>query len=234
MILLKELKKFIKSILSWIYLLVGFSFLFFLFPPGRSFSLLFFDRIKSDLLPRGVELIATNPMSAFLAQMVIAFVLAFIVISPFFIYGIIKYLSPALYKKEKGVLLKLVIPSAFLFVGGSIFSYFFIIPPSFEILYSFTTAMGALPFFTVGEFVYSVLGLILAVGIMFLLPVFMGILSRLGIFPPGFWKNNWRYAFLVFLIFSAIITPDGTGITMTILAIPLVGLYGLGMIVSRR
>lgn len=231
---LQELKNFIKSILNWIYLLVGLSFLFFVFPFGKPLSLLFFSIIKNDLLPQGVELVVTNPMSAFLSQMIISIVLAFIIVSPLIIYGIIKYLSPALYENEKKTLLKLVIPAAFLFIIGCIFSYFLIIPPTFKILYSFTTAMQAIPFFAVEEFVYSVLGLILAVGVMFLLPIFMGILSWIGLINFDFWKNNWRYAFLVFLIFSAIITPDGTGITMMILTIPMVGLYGVGMIASRK
>jgi len=231
---LQELKNFIKSILNYIYCLVGFSFLFFLFPFNKPFSLSFFDIIKKDLLPNGVQLIVTNPMSAFLSQMIISIALALIVISPFIIYGVIKYLSPALYKKEKNTLLKIIIPSTFLFVAGCVFSYFFIIPSTFKILYSFTTTLEVLPFFEAREFVYSVMGLILAVGVMFLLPIFMGILSWVGLINYNFWKNNWRYAFLVFIIFSAIITPDGTGITMTILTIPLVGLYGVGMIVSRK
>ncbi|TSD02971.1 MAG: Sec-independent protein translocase subunit TatC [Parcubacteria group bacterium Athens0714_16] len=234
MYFLQELKKFIKSILNWIYVLVGFSFLFFLVPFGKPISLLFFDIVKKDLLPQGVQLVVTNPMSAFLSQMIISIVLALIVVSPFIIYGIIKYLSPALHKNEKNTLLKFVIPSALLFILGCIFSYFLIIPPTFKILYSFTTAMSAVPFFAVEEFVYSVLGLILAVGVMFLLPIFMGILSWIGLINFDFWKNNWRYAFLGFIIFSAIITPDGTGITMTILTIPMIGLYGIGMMVSRK
>lgn len=230
----KELKEFTQNILTWLYFLLGFSFFLFFFPFGRPFSLLFFDRIKTDLLPQNVQLIVTNPMSAFLSQMAIAMILALIVISPLVIYSVVKYLSPALYKKEKRALIKLVIPSTLLFITGCIFSYFFIIPPTFKILYSFTTAMQAEPFFTVGEFVYSVLGLMLAVGMMFLLPILMGILNWIGLIEPDFWKNNWRYSFLVFLIFSAIITPDGTGITMTILTVPLVGLYGIGMIISKN
>jgi sec-independent protein translocase protein TatC len=74
----------------------------------------------------------------------------------------------------------------------------------------------------------------MAVGIMFLLPVFMVFLSFLGIVKPCFWKNNWRYALLIFLIFSAIITPDGTGITMIMLSAPLAGLYFLGTIVTMK
>ena len=230
----KELRNFIKNILSWIYALVGFSFLFFIFPLHRPFSLLFFERIKYDLLPAGVQLIVTNPMSAFLSQMIISIALALIVISPFIAFGIVKYLSPALYQKEKAALLKSIIISTPLFIAGCVFSYFFIIPPTFKILYSFTAAMGATPFFTIGEFVSSVLGIILTIGAMFLLPVFMGVLSWMGIISPEFWRKNWRYAFLVFVIFSAIITPDGTGITMMMLTIPLIGLYGAGVVVSGK
>lgn len=246
----KEFREFIKTVLSWICLLVGFSFFFFLFglkeveifgkklflplPTLYSFSVQIFKKIQQDLLPTGVQLIVTNPLSAFLAQILISLSLAFILTLPFFLYRIMKYLGPALFEKEKKVIIKVLFPSALLFFAGCLFAYFLLIPSTFKVLYPYATVIGAIPFFSVNEFTTLVFGLMMAVGIMFLLPVFMVFLSRLGIVKADFWKNNWRYAIMIFLILSAVITPDGTGITMMLLAMPLTVLYFLGYFGARK
>ncbi len=246
----KEFKEFIKSILSWIYFLIAFSFFFFLFglkeievlgrnlflplPTLHSFSAQFLGKIQADLLPGGVQLIATNPLSAFLAQTIVSLLLAFVLTFPFFLYKILGYLSPAFYKKEKKIILRILIPSIILFFSGCLFAYFLLIPSTFRILYSYTAVIGAIPFFAVQEFITLVFGIMIVVGIMFLLPIFMTLSSSLGLIEPDFWKKNWRYAFLTFLIFSAIITPDGTGITMIMLSLPLAGLYFLGTFMAMK
>lgn len=248
--ILHEFKKFIKGIFSWIYLLLGFSFFFFIFglkeielfgkniflplPTFHSFSVQIFGKMQQDLLPAGVQLIVTNPLSAFSAQVLISLLLAFILTLPFFLYKAMRYLLPALHEKEKKVLLRILLPSALLFFAGCFFSYFFLIPLTFKTLYSFTTIIGAVPFFSISEFISSVFGLMISVGIMFLLPIFMVFLSFLGIVSADFWRDKWRYALLIVLIFTAIITPDGTGITMMMLTAPLAGLYFLGTVVTTK
>lgn len=246
----QELKELGKSILAWFYvflILTGIAFTIGLkkitflnkdvllpFPTINSFSAKFFEIIQKDLLPQGVDLIVTNPLSAFLAQISVSVFLAFTISFPFLLYRIIGYISPALYNKEKKAFLKILFPSFLLFIIGSLFAYFVLIPPTFKILYSYTSAMGAIPFFSVREFVSSVFVLIFVVGVLFLLPIFMLLLTKLGIIKRDFWKKNWRYAISIFLIFSAIITPDGTGVTMLLLSIPLAILYFIGVVISRR
>jgi len=136
--------------------------------------------------------------------------------------------------KEKISIIKVVVPSAILFILGTIFSYFVLIPPTFSILYSYTEGINASPFFTVNEFIGLVVSLLFATGLMFLLPVCMILLTRFGIVSPHIWQEQWRYALLFFLIVSAIITPDGSGVTMLLLSVPMVGLYGIGYIFSKK
>lgn len=246
----QEFKQFTKSVLSWFYLLLGFSFFFFLFglkeieifeksiflplPTLHSFSSQLFGIMQQDLLPLEVQLIVTNPLSAFLAQILVSFLLAFILTLPFFLYQTIKYLSPALFEKEKKAIIRTLFPSVLLFFAGCSFAYFLLIPSIFKVLYPYAIAMEAIPFFSVNEFIALVFGIMIAVGIMFLLPIFMIFLTSLGIVKPDFWKDNWRYALLIFLMFSAIITPDGTGISMMMLSAPLAGLYFLGYIIGSK
>jgi sec-independent protein translocase protein TatC len=250
MTILEELKKFIKNILYWVYSFLGFSILFFSFglknvvlfgrnfilplPTENSFSVIIFNKIQTDLLPSGVHLIVTNPLSGFVSQVLLSLLLALIITFPFLLYRIIRYLSPALFEHEKKAILKAILPSSFLFFIGCAFAYYFVIPMTFKILFPYATIIGATPFFSVDEFTSSIVSLMFAVGIMFLLPLFMILLSFLGIVDGAFWQSKWRYMILFFTIFSAIITPDGTGVTMIMLLVPMVLLYSVGCIFTNK
>lgn len=250
MTLFEELAVFIKSILHWIYSLAFFSFFFFAFglkevflfgqkyflplPAQNSFSIQIFNRIKHDLLPPEVQLLVTNPMSAFVSQILLSMLLGFLSTMPFFIYKIILYVQPALLPHEKKAVLLSLLPFAFLFFSGAAFAYFFLIPATFEVLYPYATTIGAVPFFSIDEFIYYVFSLMIMVGLVFLLPLFMVILSILHVVEASFWIRKWKYACLFFLILSAIITPDGTGITMALLFLPLMALYFAGYFFAGR
>ena len=250
MTILDELKIFVRTIAHKFYAFVGFSFFFFIFgfkevfvfggnyilllPTENSFSVQFFNMVRSDLLPKGVELITTNPMSAFMSQILFAIMLSFLLTIPFLLYKIVMYIKPALLPHEKKAVMLSLLPLVSLFFCGALFSYFFLIPTTFKVLYPYATAINVLPFFSIDEFVYYIFSLMIAVGMMFLLPMFMILLSFLGIIEANFWKRKWKYAFLFFLILSAIITPDGTGITMAILFIPLMTLYFGGYVFANK
>lgn len=249
--ILEEFIKLGKNFLAWIVVFISLAIFFFtfglkeitvsgakLFLPFptvfHSFSLRFFEFVKENLLPDGVELIVTDPLNAFLSQIIIALSLGFIFSLPFFLYKFIKFVSPALYLKERKVMRKVLFPSTALFFGGVLFAYWVLIPPTFRILYSFAEAIEAATYFTAKDFVVLLLGFSIGVGIMFLTPIFMALLSHIGLVKAEFWKDHWRYSTLFFLIFSAIITPGGSGITMLILFFPLLALYFLGYFLSLK
>ena len=250
MTLLQELKIFIKNIAPWLYSLIGFSLFFsifglhkvaiysrdFILPvfSGDSFSVQAFKIIARDFLPSGVQLIVTNPWSGFTAQLEIAVILAFIVTLPFLMYKVIKYLSPALFEHEKKAIFKSVVMFTGLFMLGCIFAYYFMIPLTFKFMYPFASSLGIVTFFSLDAFMSWVIAILITTGVIFLLPVFMIVLSSLGIVSPEFWRKKWRFAFLCLLIFSAIITPDQTGVTMVLLFAPLAVLYMLGSLLSSR
>lgn len=250
MTLLEELKVFFRHILYWVYSFAGFSFFFFVFglkkvviwekiyllplPTEDSFSVLIFNKIRQDLIPSGVELIVTNPMSAFVSQVSLSLLLGFLLTIPIFLYKIVMYIKPALLPHEKKVIFWSLFPLAFLFFSGALFSYFFLVPATFKVLYPYATSIGVTPFFSLDEFINYVFILMAGVGLTFLLPLFMILLSVIGIVKAEFWKSRWRYALLFFLILSAIITPDGTGVTMVMLFVPLATLYFLGYIFANK
>src|SRR5690349_17658421 len=110
----------------------------FSFVSDHSLTIQVFNRITHDLLPANVQLIATNPMSAFTSQVYLSVLLGFLITIPYLIYKMIIYLNPALLPREKKLVAWSLLAFIVLFVSGCMFSYIFIIPETFKILYPFT------------------------------------------------------------------------------------------------
>jgi sec-independent protein translocase protein TatC len=131
-------------------------------------------------------------------------------------------------------LFKIISPTFVLFTFGVVFSYVLVIPLTLDFLYKYGESIGAETLLTVNDFIAFVLQFILAFGIAFQLPVMMYALSLSGLTDSKFWQKNFRYAIIIITIFGAIITPDGTGVTMWFIALPMIGLYAVGIIAIRR
>ncbi len=200
---------------------------------GPTLATELFLTAKAQLVPDGVPVVALGPVSVFLAPFSFALLIAFLVTFPYGVLQAALFLRPALRREERRVLSVVVIPALTLFYSGATLAYCYIIPKTFAILYSFALPMGVAPMFALDDFLASTVLITLATGLAFLLPVAMALLSRIGLVPPTLWAARWRGALLSVLIFSAVVTPDGSGITMAFLALPLMVLYGAGVLAAR-
>lgn len=248
--MLSEFQRAAKGIMRWALAVVAVSAFFFTFglreaslagirllvpsPSADSFAAVFYRRMQEDLVPPSVHFVVTTPLEAFVVQVKIALVLGFTALLPLILIRAARYFAPALLPRERRALLSALLPSALLFFGGAAFAYVFVIPPAFTALYALVPSLGAEPLISVGAFVGFVLALMLAAGAMFLAPAAMALLSASGAVPPRFWVEKWRHAVLTLVVSSAIITPDGSGITLALLAAPLVFLYVAGAVVGAQ
>ena len=189
---------------------------------------------KAMLIPSGVPVVALGPVSPFVAPIVIALLVALLVTFPNALFLVVRFLRPALRPAERRTLMRSLVPALALFYLGCALAYFVIIPETFALLYSFAEPMGVAPFFALDDFISSVFFLTISVGAAFLLPVGMAVSSHIGLIPRGFWLRHWRGAVVTAIIFSAVITPDGSGVTMAFLSVPLLGLYAVGALVAVR
>ena len=121
-----------------------------------------------------------------------------------------------------------------LFISGCLFAYFVVIPFMLDFLYKYGASSGLVTFLNIMDFVTFVLQFLLAFGLSFQLPVLMYAFSQSGMTDAKFWRKNIRYAIIIIIIFGAIITPDGSGVTMWFIAGPMIGLYLAGMILVER
>jgi sec-independent protein translocase protein TatC len=129
-------------------------------------------------------------------------------------------------------IIKILLPVFLLFIFGVVFSYLLVIPFTLNFLYSYGESIGAETFLTVNDFITFVLQFVF--GIAFQLPIIMYLLSLSGLTDSKFWQKNFRYAIIIITIFGAVITPDGSGVTMWFVALPMIALYAVGIIAIRR
>jgi len=192
------------------------------------------NHMKNNLVPEDVQLIQTAPGQAFFAQIYIAALVGVVVGMPIIIRELVGFIKPALKENEINVSRSISIPALGLFIVGCIFSYNFVIPYILEFLYRYGESAGLLTFLNIMDFVTFVLQFLLAFGFSFQLPLVMYAISASGMVDSDFWRKNIRYAIVAIVIFGAVITPDGSGVTMWFIAIPMIILYVAGMLIIER
>lgn len=191
--------------------------------------------MKEALLPPNVKLIQTAPGQAFFAQIHVSLLIGLFGSMPVIVREIAAFISPAINSRQvRTGALKIFLPAFALFAAGAIFSYVVVIPFIIDFLYRYGEALGVETFFTINEFITFVLQFIIGFGIAFELPVVMYGISLTGAISPNFWRNNFRYAVIVLVIFGALITPDGSGVTMWFVAGPMIALYAIGMLAVEK
>ena len=190
--------------------------------------------LKDTLLPPEVKFIQTAPGQAFFAQIHISLLLSIICSIPIIAREVFAFIYPALSTKTTTAIYKITLPILLLFIMGIVFSYLLVIPFTLSFLYRYGESLGAATFVTVSDFMTFVLQFMLGFGLAFQLPVIMYGFSLTGLVDSTFWSKNLRYAIVIIAIFGAVITPDGSGITMWFVSIPMIVLYLLGIMIIRR
>ena len=203
--------------------------------PFGNFALQVTKYMQNTLLPSEVKLIQTAPGQAFFANVYVSLLIGIIGSMPIIVKEIYGFISPAIGKHTKKIgVLNVFAPTVSLFIIGIAFSYVLVIPFTLNFLYDYGEAIGVETFLNINEFISFVLQFFLGFGIAFELPIVMYAISLTGIVDSKFWKNNFRYAAIILVIFGALITPDGSGITMWFIALPMISIYLLGMLAIRR
>lgn len=190
--------------------------------------------LEEQTLPSYVKIIVTSPSEALISEMLLSMILGVVVGMPVIVYEVWAFVAPALYEHEKRIIIKLTLPVTSLFIIGCVFGYLFLVPFAFEFLYLYATSIGIITYITINDFIMFIAFLCIAMGITFEVPAVMWGLSKLGIVNPESWKKYFRYFVVFSIIYGAFITPDGSGITMWFIALPMILLYILGYYFSKK
>lgn len=193
-----------------------------------------FRAMVAWMLPPGVTLLNVGVGDSIFVQMEIGLLLALIVGMPWIVHELGAFLVPALRGNERKLLRQIGIPATVLFAVGTALGLLFLTPFTFRLLFRYVAAMGLDPVLGVQDFVTFALLYSLAFGIVFELPVFIYALTRLGVVRASAWRKHWRGAVLGSLVFGMVVTPDNSGITMLLIACPMIALYFGGAFFARR
>ncbi len=202
--------------------------------PYNNMGAQFIKLIISHIVTQGFVIFAIKPTDGVVADFYSCLFLAIIVTSPNISYQLGKFIGPALKANERRVIRTTLVPSLVLFLSGAIVGVLYVAPLMFKILYQFDLGVGSQPSMSITSFVSFFLIYVLAFGLSFETPVFMVGLTYLNIVPSGYWVAHWRHAIVVALIFGVIFSPGVTGFTMMLLAIPIIALYFVGILATKR
>lgn len=222
---LDELRK--RLVVSLCSILVGvliaFTFIEYVFE--------FIMRPLQEILPDDGRLVFTEPTEAFFLYMKIAALVGLIISFPVLASQTWLFIAPGLYSREKRFVIPFVFMATLFFVGGALFTHYLLFPWAWGFFAGFATDyMEFLPRIQPAFSLY--VKLILACGLMFQMPTLVFFLARVGAITPGFLIQNTKYAILIIFIIAAIVTPTGDPVTLTLMAGPMIGLYGISILIA--
>ncbi len=180
---------------------------------------------------KGVKFLQLTPGEYFFVSIKVAGYGGILVATPVILYQVIQFVLPGLTKRERRLVLPVVIGSSFLFVGGLLFAYYLLIPAALNFLVSYGADVVE-QFWSIERYFEFVLVLLLATGLVFQVPVVQILLALLGIVSSGQMLKSWRTVVVSAMVVGAVITPSTDPITQSLLAGAILGLYfgGVGCV----
>ena len=151
---------------------------------------------------------------------------------PFVLYQIVMFVAPGLTPRERRYLYALMPASLLTFAAGAAFGYFILIPPMVEFLLNFGGDIASAQI-RISSYISLMLTLLLWMGIVFETPIVLFFLSKIGIVTPEFLARQRRYAIVAAFILGAAITPTFDPINQSLVAVPIIVLYEVGIWLSR-
>jgi len=182
-------------------------------------------------LPQGGQMIATDVTTPFFVPLKVTMMAAFLIALPYILYQIWRFVAPGLYAHEKRLVLPLIVASTLLFFCGMAFAYFVVFPVVFGFIVA-SAPHGVAVMTDIDKYLSFVLGMFMAFGITFQVPVIVVVLVRLGVVTVEKLREMRPYVFVGAFVVGAIFTPPDV-VSQFMLAIPLWLLYEAGTIVAR-
>ena len=179
-----------------------------------------------------VEMIATDLSSQFMTHITTAVYLGVLGASPYILYELFRFISPALYENEKKYSVQVAGIIYMLFLLGVLMSYFVLFPISFRFLGTYSVSAKVVSNITLDSYISTFVSLTLVMGLVFQLPVIAFFLGKLGFVTSELLSKYRKHSFLVIMLVAAIITPPDL-MTLILVTIPLYLLYEVSIRVVR-
>jgi len=211
-------------------------------PPAEQLkgkSLSFPLRYRQDTLIKATQsstvmidqsLISLGPLETITIFFMVCLVTGLVIVSPWVFYQAWAFVAAGLYRHERHYVHKYLPMSLGLFLGGVILCFFFVLPLTLGFLLEFNVWLGVAPTLRLSEWMSFATILPLVFGIAFQTPLVMLFLERVGIFTVDDFRAKRKMAILIITVAAAVLTPGQDPFSMTLLAVPMILLYELGIL----
>ncbi len=171
-----------------------------------------------------VEMIATDLSSQFMTHITTSVYLGLLGASPYILYELFRFVSPALYENERQYSVQVAGIIYILFILGVLMSYFVLFPISFRFLGTYSVSAKVVSNITLDSYISTFVSLTLIMGVVFQLPVIAFFLGKMGVITSAILTDYRKHSFLIIMIVAAVITPPDL-MTLILVTIPLYLLY---------
>ena len=179
-----------------------------------------------------VDMIATDLSSQFMTHITTAVYLGLLGASPYILYELFRFISPALYENERKYSVQVAVIIYVLFLLGVLMSYFVLFPISFRFLGTYSVSAKVVSNITLDSYISTFVSLTLVMGVVFQLPVVAFFLGKLGVVSSWMLSKYRKHALIVIMLVAAIITPPDL-MTLILVTIPLYLLYEISIRVVK-
>ena len=184
--------------------------------------------------PFSIHLMNTGLTEQFMVHLKTAMYVGVLVASPYIIFLLFRFVSPALYDNERKYATALVTSGYLMFMLGTLLNYFLIFPLTVKFLGTYQVSEDVANMLTLQSYMDTLIMMSLVMGIVFELPVVSWLLGKMGLINASMMKTWRKHAIVAILIVSAIITPTTDAFTLFIVALPIWLLYEVSILIVRN
>ena len=179
------------------------------------------------------DIININVASQFMTHITTSFWISLVLLFPYIVYEIWKFIRPALYRSEEKAVGRAFFFGTFMFFLGCAVGYALIFPFTFRFLAEYQVSQTIVNQISLNSYMNNFLGMVFVMGVVFELPLLAWLLSGLGILHREFLQKYRRHAVVLLLVLSAVITPSGDPFSLLLVFIPLYLLYEVSVRIVR-
>ena len=180
-----------------------------------------------------LHLMNTGLTEQFMIHMRTAVYAGLLLASPYVLYELFRFVSPALYQHERRYAVWIVGTAYVMFMVGTLVDYFMVFPLTVRFLGTYQVSPDVANMLTLQSYVDTLLSMSLVMGVVFELPVVCGLLGRMGLINAQMMVTYRRHAIVAILVVAAIITPTTDVFTLFVVALPIYLLYEASVVVVR-
>lgn len=181
-----------------------------------------------------VKLINTGLAEQFIIHMKTALCVGVLCASPYILYQLFRFVSPALYVNERKYVVRIVGGGYVMFLSGVLLSYFLIFPLTFRFLGTYQVSGKVENMIALQSYISTLMIMSLAMGLIFEIPILSWLFAKLGFLSADYMRKYRKHAIVVILVVAAIITPTSDVFTLSLVALPMWVLYEISILIVNR